>query len=171
VLTVGVGPTFAMRWLIPRLGALPGAASRNPDPHHDRRGHGRVAKRLDLQHCARARPFRRRHLGAVVLAVVFAGVQSRSGQKAAGAEGSLSGDAARCPPCARRLAAVDEARRTRRGEGRETGRLRVLRVAIQAALDGIGVAIGLNPYIVAIWRRDGWLRRSNCRCARSRGGI
>ena len=55
VLTIGVGPTFAMRWLIPRLADFRKAGARHRGAHHHRRRGGAVRRRLELRHQARRR--------------------------------------------------------------------------------------------------------------------
>ena len=43
--------------------------------------------------------------------------------------------------------------------------------ALQAAADGVGIAMGIRPYVDDDLRADGWLRRSTLPCPRARSGI
>ena len=55
VLTIGVGPTFAMRWLIPRLADFRKARARHRRADYHWGRCGPVRRRLELRHPARRR--------------------------------------------------------------------------------------------------------------------
>ena len=146
VLTIGVGPTFAMKWLIPRLADFRKARARHRRAHHHRRRGGAVRRRLELRHQARRRrmagpgrrtPVRRRPV---------AGLRAAAGG-AAQAPGDLKGPSllrvAHSPDdWPSWLKAAGVARVTARGpEFQYYGQ------ALQAAVDGLGIAMGIRPYI------------------------
>jgi LysR family glycine cleavage system transcriptional activator/LysR family transcriptional regulator of beta-lactamase len=148
VITVGVGPTFAMRWLIPRLGRF---QQRHPDIEVHTTTGGAAAALRDDWTCS-ITPVRSAAAGVTSLPLF-----------------SPNYFPVCSPRLARRLRKPEDLYRTtlldvrhapgdwslwlakaRLDESKITKRLvfEYYAFALQAALDGVGVAIGLHPYIV-----------------------
>ena len=165
VLTVGVGPTFAIRWLIRDW----------PNSRRSRRiwrcalrpaARLRRARRLDLRHHAR----RRRLAGPCRRTAVHcqpdAGLRAAAGAAAEAAGRPEVGDLAAGHARARGLAALAPgaglARLSAKGpESEYYGQ------ALQAALDGVGVAIGISPTSTTIFAPADWRRRSRIACRKA----
>jgi LysR family glycine cleavage system transcriptional activator/LysR family transcriptional regulator of beta-lactamase len=148
VITVGVGPTFAMRWLIPRLGRF---QQRHPDIEIHTTTGGAAATLRDDWTCS-ITPVKSTSAGVASLPLF-----------------SPNYFPVCSPRLARRLRAPEDLYRTtlldvrhapgdwslwlakaKLDEKKITKRLvfEYYAFAMQAALDGVGVAIGLHPYIV-----------------------
>ena len=146
VLTVGVGPTFAIRWLIPRLADFQKVA---PEIEVRFTTGGVAAPFGDDWTCGIT-------LGdgdwpGLVAERLFAAdltpvCAPQLAQAAEAAGRPAQGDAAAGRPRARRLAALAQGGRAVEGVG-EGPEFEYYGQALQAALDGVGVAMGISPYI------------------------
>lgn len=147
VLTVGVGPTFAIRWLIPRLGDFHRA---HPDIEVRLTTGGAVVSLRDDWTCGVqlgdgdwpgyvAEPLFSAEMFPVCTPVIA--TRLRAPEDLAGS--MLLDVSHSTEDWTQWLAAAGRERLTARGPSFGT-----YAMALQAALDGVGVAMGLRPYVV-----------------------
>ncbi len=156
VLTVGVGPTFAIRWLIPRLADFQKARARHRCSICHRRRGAAVQRRLDLRHQARRRRLSRPDRGAAVQGGPDAGVHAGAGQAAEAPGGSQGRHAVARHPRGGRLAALVQGgrglrRRSRAGRSSTTTATRSRRRPTASASRSACV-----PTSTTISRPGGW---------------
>ena len=118
VLTIGVGPTFAMSWLIPRLADFRKAGARHRRAHHHRRRRGAVRRRLELRRQARRRRLAGPGRRAAVRRRPDAGLRAAARHRAEAPGRPQRAEPAARRAFARRLAALAEGRRRRRASPR-----------------------------------------------------
>jgi LysR family glycine cleavage system transcriptional activator len=170
VLTVGVGPTFATRWLIPRLARFQKA---EPDIEVRFATGGATLPYNDDWTCGirlgdgRWPGFVAEHLFAADFAPVCAPAMARQ---------LKSPDDLRSATLLRVAHAADEWPIWFKAAGLSKVRAKgpefeYYGQALQAAADGVGFAIGIRPLSTMISRPDAWSRRSSGRCQRASIGI